>query len=440
MTQRGRLILFLALLAAGFIYVGAILLAAHRHATEVFTKQEVESLLLMQALKEQKTTCPAVFGKQVPGNGWKALLKALRGFRDIPDEELHAIPEVSGRFPAENDDFETLEEIFTEHGSILDDLRFALRHSEMDPEYDYAQDLNGQLAIIPDPIPAAQFVTGAAGFYHRMGQNERAVELFKMGLGLAQSIARKGPLYQILHQGVCEDWIIEGWRKVLESSHPLSAADLDRAALGIEALWQSRTRLPEAYRVEGVIRPYTLAEMGLHGYDPSMFDRWTIGRSWRFWFSRRLAYADALPTIRRFFDEVQPLFALPMGERKVAACTIEEEIQRSTNPLVPITAPPLVNLSKLEAIRATSWTLMRVATALACSQAEKGSMPEALKELVPRYLRIVPESPLSGRPLGYSSGKVWSSGVDGIDHGGKRSPKKDDEDPGYDIVWSVGHR
>jgi len=75
--------------------------------------------------------------------------------------------------------------------------------------------------------------------------------------------------------------------------------------------------------------------------------------------------------------------------------------------------------------------------AIAWYEAEKGVYPAALNDLVPKYLPTVPDCPLTGLPLRYTAGKVWSVGADRKDDGGAHDDMASEEDSTGDIVWEV---
>ncbi|MBI4603967.1 MAG: hypothetical protein HY721_18585 [Planctomycetes bacterium] len=67
-----------------------------------------------------------------------------------------------------------------------------------------------------------------------------------------------------------------------------------------------------------------------------------------------------------------------------------------------------------------AFSATRVLLAIRAHRLEAGKLPEALAELVPRYLEAVPRDPFDGQPLRYSREKlkVWSVGRDLEDQGG----------------------
>ena len=411
---------------------------AQGRATEVFRAHEKDLAEKIAALRGRKGSHPPIFGGVIPGNGWSAFVRSLEGFRAIPEADAEQVPEVNGGM--DEKDYPpptTLDPIFARHAAPFDELRLALRHSEVDPAYEYEQGLSMPLEHIAHVIRGARFLRGAASNHHRAGRDPETVDLLLMGLGMAQDVGRDGPLVSALVQIVCEGMVIETWREIL-GSNGLGAGDLKRAAAGMDALGATRPEIGDSCRIEGVVERQNLVLMGLTGLDSARFewDGFWSRRSWRYLFSRRLAYAGALPGYELYWRELEEVSKLPVHEREGVSRKTQDSAFSDPNPYVRRELPPVSKVYRRDTIAQMEWTLMRVATAVAWYAAEKGAMPASLAELVPRYLPSLPDCPLASKPLGYVAGKVWSYGVDGVDNGGTPNPKGDEE-PGGDVVWTV---
>ena len=408
---------------------------AQGRATAVFREHEKDLAAKIAALRGRKGSHPPIFGGVIPGNGWCAFVRALEGFRAIPETDAEQVPELNGS--VEEKDYSpptTLDPIFARHAAPFDELRLALRHSEVDPAYVYEEGQSLPLEHIPHAIRAAKFLTGVASNHHRAGRDSETVDPLLMGLGMAQDVGRDGPILSALFQIVCEANAIEAWRETLRS-HGLSTGDLARAAEGMDALRIRRPEFGESCRIEGIMARRTLVIMGLTGLDSAHFELagFWAGRSWRYLFSRRLAYAGAFPDYERFYRELEGIPKLPVHEREGASLKAQVG---GPNPLTRVVLPAVAKGYRRDAIAQMNWTLMRAATAVAWFEAEKGAMPASLADLVPRFMPSVPVCPLTSKPLGYAPGKVWSYGVDGVDNGGTSNPRGDEESGG-DVVWTV---
>ena len=80
--------------------------------------------------------------------------------------------------------------------------------------------------------------------------------------------------------------------------------------------------------------------------------------------------------------------------------------------------------------------LLTMELALRCFRQEHGKVPAKLDELVPAYLKTVPQDPFSGKPLVYrTQGTNWllySVGPDGMDNGGVHQGRETSR-PGTDL-------
>lgn len=147
--------------------------------------------------------------------------------------------------------------------------------------------------------------------------------------------------------------------------------------------------------------------------------------------TRRLAaelYRSLIANLGKRFSEREPL-PFEMPERltenvygKVVTSflleTLEKAATRTMNEEVEISAT-------------------RLLIAMKRYQLETGKLPEALADLVPKYIDRIPEDPFDGKPLRYSPGKklIYSIGSDLEDSGGTEDEEKqgDAEEPTFPV-------
>ena len=91
-----------------------------------------------------------------------------------------------------------------------------------------------------------------------------------------------------------------------------------------------------------------------------------------------------------------------------------------------------------ELLRAKLRLLIAELAVRGCAQ-EKGQPPRQLHQLVPEYLKAVPQDPFSGQPLVYRlQGTNWllySVALDGVDNGGVGKTNRGDPPPGTDLFY-----
>ena len=86
--------------------------------------------------------------------------------------------------------------------------------------------------------------------------------------------------------------------------------------------------------------------------------------------------------------------------------------------------------------------MTRAAIAVERFRRAEGRLPDSLVEVAPRFIDSVPMDPFGNRAIGYRKTEkgyvVYSTGEDGVDHGGTPVPTPNQYDaPGYDIVFTV---
>lgn len=425
----------LGILTAMGLALGFSFWVAHRRATATFKRHEQDVAARIAAIRARKKVPQSlIYGERIPGNGWPTLFRTLSGFKAIPKEDTNLVPRMA-EDPNIAIDPTATEAVFAKYAGLVEELRRALRHEWSDAEYRLEEGYSLEVPHLGPSIHVARFLASMADHRHGKGEDDRAAEPVLLALGLAQDMGRNGFLVCFLVQIVCEGIAADAWKTVLKS-HRLPARDLESFAACLDTLQGTRPDFFDSFVVEDPCLRLSLAQCGLKGL-------WLYGEDyllkvgWRYFFSRKFVMADALPIIERFFKGIEGLRRLSPCQWEEESQRIRDEASRDKNPVVELLIPALVKAVQREKIARMNLALMRVATALAWYEAEKGAPPPALGDLVPRYLPKVPECPLTGKPFGYTPGKVWSFGVDGVDNGGKPTPEDQEEEPGYDVVWEV---
>src|SRR5438552_10133072 len=94
----------------------------------------------------------------------------------------------------------------------------------------------------------------------------------------------------------------------------------------MDALRVTRPEFADSYAVEDFLARRSLVIMGLTGQDSAGFEMqgFRKGRSWRYLFSRRLAYAGALSSFETFYRDLERLKALPAHRREAEGQRIQD--------------------------------------------------------------------------------------------------------------------
>lgn len=439
MNRRRALYVFLGILGVIGVVFGLIIWDAHRRATELAREHDIDVKARIAAIRARvHPPRAALFGEPLPGNGASALIAALRGIHKIPESESQIVPAIAADFTDEGDvDDDLIEFFYAANRTRIDDLRGALRHEKLVLDRIYEQGFQMNLPELSDAIASARFLAGLSDHLYRWGQDKECLEPVLLALAVGQAVGRDGPMVSGLVQIVCESVGEEAWRGVLEE-YDLDAGVLSRAARAMDQLRTTRSDMADSYEVEDAIGRRGIVDLVLAPAAGMSIEssEGMVDRHWRYLFSRSIFFAAALPVFQQYYAEMIRLRTRPSYEWESAAVRIQDAGLASRHAMARMLLPAITRAYRREATSLMSWTLMRVATAIAWYEAEKGMPPASLRDLVPRYIASLPVCPLTGKPLGYAPGKVWSYGVDGVDDGGKPNPKGDEE-PGGDVVWVV---
>jgi hypothetical protein len=422
---------------AGLAFFGVVW-SAHRRANEVFERHDRLVREAIESIRARSARRPSLYDPPIEGNGWTAYMDALNGITAIPAEEGDEIPAIKGE-PEFVPDRERLGEVFQKYAPLIDDLRKSFRHDKFVPKYDYEQGLAAPMSNISEAIRTARYLSGLAEYLHEEGQDGPALEALTLGLALGHDTGRSGPIVNQLVQIVCES--IEAWGvRDLLSGHSLEAADLESFARKLDRLSDARPSVADSFAVEDALMRRTIVEYG-RGSPVAMslngFNNVWLRRSWRYFFSNRLALAGALGELEDAFRQARAVSGLAPHLRAEAMRKDADRVMASKNPVVLMLYPAVSKVYARDAFSQMELTLMRVATAIAWYESERGQPPEKLADLVPRYLPRVPACPLTGMPLGYRDGAVWSPGKNGIDDGGTPGRDNDPDAEDGDVVWWV---
>jgi hypothetical protein len=429
----------LGLLGGLGLLCGAFVWQAQSRATQVFERYDLRANQAIAGLRSRVWARPVLFPPAVSGDGWPPYAAALAGFAAIPDAEAGEIPTLNGE-PGFQPDLETLEDLFQKYEPLVEQLRESYRRNTFHPGYRYESGLVMEMTSMTQAIRAAKFLADRAIHFHQSGRRAEALESLILGLGVGHDTARGGVIINSLILNVCEGFEEESLRGILKE-HEFKAQELEVFAGSLDLLWETRPEVGDTFAADEVVLCRSVADWGLSRVpEPGSGVENGGGlakRSWRYLFSRRLATAGALGELEEFYGQCRTVSALATPLRAAAMEKVVDARLLSRNPILQSWLPAAGKVSRRDAISQMKWVLMRVSVALAWYEVEKGAAPGALKDLVPRYLSKVPLCALTGLPLGYRPGQVWSPGLNTKDDGGIPGSKDDADDEDGDVVWTV---
>lgn len=141
-----------------------------------------------------------------------------------------------------------------------------------------------------------------------------------------------------------------------------------------------------------------------------------------------LKYHNQYQIARLYQEHLLPAFDPVAGTIDVARLdkqSIEERLGTRTpyNVFASLMGPPVSAAARNAARAQATINLARVAVAIERHRLDRGSLPDSLEALAPRYLDPVPPDPVNGQPLRYRRGEdgrftLYSLGVNGQDDQG----------------------
>lgn len=424
------------LLAATF---GAAWWGLQRRATAVFERQDARARELMAGLRSRSWPRPVLFGPAIPGDGWNDYAQALAAFAAIPDAEADELRTIQTE-PNFEPDLEAIEEFFEKYAPLVEQLRTSQRRAGFTPQYQYEAGSFVPLPTVTQAIRTARILSARATHFYDSGRRAEALDSLAMGIGVGHDTARGGVTVNLMVRQVCEG--IEAWalREILED-HEFKPKELERFAGQLDRLLETRPAVGPAVDAEEACTINSLVGTGLRGAPLAVALR--AGdhvRNWRYLYSERLACAGALGDLARMYEAMRSSSVLDSHLRGPASLKAMDGVKLDRNPITASMSFSADRFYRRDSIALLELTMMRVAVALARFDLDQGDMPARLDDLVPRYLPKVPLCPLTGLPLLYKDGKVWSVGENRVDDGGVSGRDAATDAADGDYVWKVSRR
>ncbi|HTF57103.1 MAG TPA: hypothetical protein VK661_07710, partial [Planctomycetota bacterium] len=386
------------------------------------------------ALRSQRVLRPNLFDPAEEGNAWELETRALEALAALPAEDLEGFPSFSGdEHP--NPDPAKIESTLKKIRPQIEDLKHALRRRWVEPNYRYEEHVGLKMPHLSQAIRMGKLLRDGAVYLHGEGKLNEAVDFIVLGLGLADHIVVKGSLVPGMVGIVVRSCIHEALRKIL-AAHHLDTASLQRLARTLDLLESAEPNLNECLRVDDLFTRLVILDLVDHQLKG--VGDFTAGASFRHWFSLRIMMAESVEAQDRFMEGVERVSVLPLWERPAAGRDVLAPFEHHPTAIHALMLPQLGRAWRNAAECSMEHKLARLAVALAMHQAEHGTYPAKLADLVPRYLSTLTIDPYAGQPFGYSvtagAAVVYSFGEDRDDDGGRPVP---DDDIDGDVVWTV---
>ncbi len=426
----------LILLSAGGVFLDAWIAAA-----KLLEREEEGVRRRSEELRNFKVVRPTLFEPAEEGNAWDSIEKANVAIRAIPMEEQDVLfPTLSGEeFPTFDD--RAIARLLPGVDPAMEHLERALRLRDWEPGRNY-DDLFGSWP--PESGATTRLsrsLNDLAIHKHRLSRFQESLELLAKALWIVEWSTAKGTwqeertvwILNGLHRNTLRDILrlheatsstlawFAGVMDRIEEAHPPSVELLRREDLAIRQVYLRVAR-------EGMMPRcvYKLQDTG-----------WPVHRGL---LPLRLQVARWLNQHESVFQNQVRLATLdPWLRTHLGRC---ESRSKSEN-LFEVLSGPLRHAWCGWLSNRRGSALARVAVAVAWFESERGSYPQSMSELVPRYLKAVPIDFTNGKPLCYSnrgeSAVVYALGRDGDDDDG-RAVMEDDSDEDGDIVWTVKRR
>ncbi|HUR38914.1 MAG TPA: hypothetical protein VM222_05450 [Planctomycetota bacterium] len=427
------------------LVLGLVVGDAHRRAAATLERHRVDFEQKAARFRGRDHARPPSFGEPIDGNAWEHYGPALTALLAVPDELANLVPIIEGSPDIEGDppDEHALHNLFREYAPHVAAMERGARCRKVEiPGFSFEP--TGHLPA-GEALRASKWIAGILSHSHRMAREAEALAAARLGLAFAQDFGRSGMPVHSLIQCVGESVTTFALQEAL-GSHAFNASELSGFAQTLDRLDAGRPDVADCLAGEALYVQHQLLNLPWKDFESSTVSLGStktqrLHPSWRCLFSKDITRARALgisiPRLKRAME----LRGLPPWERIAASPPLSKDAESSGNELSDILGMSTRRFFYRDAVTLLGRVLLRVSVALARYEAEESRYPERLEDLVPRHLAKVPVCPLTGLPLRYEAGKVWSVGKNRVDDGGAADPGDVEEGGEHgDVVWVVKRR
>ena len=361
--------------------------------------------------------------------------RVLAAIGHIPQSELEVLPELHPLDPFVIDEA-AVEALFVRHGDLfaeLEEARFA-DHMSANPALvrgkDNATNVVGwqTLTWLLDGRVRHALVEG------KPKDAARAIQ--QQLLGGSDLATGFGAINVLVGRGIAGR-ALEHLRLLLAQDGP-DAATLEGLAEDLKTPAVSPRSLEEILRVELIFARQALVDLALGRSEIEYSFSGEVGL--RHVGSTRLFAAETLEVMSHQERLLEGLGDLSW-RKKILRLTVADEMPRDpVEAAVHMTRTVWPRIARRMAHEAMGRNLAEVAIALRRYRLDHGAWPPTLDALVPSYLDTLEACPLTGLPLGYADGKVWSGGGDFDDDGGRPVDPDGEPDADGDVIWDLNDK
>jgi hypothetical protein len=381
-------------LAAIFFLPLILVLNALRHARQTIDRYEVETKARFEEYLRQSLIRPPILDDPLPGNAWddyQAVFGDIRKsstVRSLSDQRTWQVPSFD------------LDSNLILLKPYLERLSHALHRHSVYPAHLWTSPGDELYRVSPMLEHLIRKLIEA----HR---DTEALDILLIQTGFNMDMARHA---QVTRAAASFHGFIRsaGMAAGMFESHSLKAPGLARFAGDLDAIERSRPTMLEAWEVTDALGPYQCA---LYLNSPDAIP--DLNPSWRDLGSSTLARARACEELPDFFRHYLKVGKQPLAQRARLGPLLNGSDTFTRTAYCTVVAGA-GNSYPIEAEFLREWALLRLMTALAWYESEKGSHPAKLADLVPRYLASVPDPLPDGSPLRYAAGRLeWTVGGSG---------------------------
>lgn len=394
-----KIVGIIAAVAAGILLVAGVWVRSITQAR--WERLEAELRGLAKKERDRDPHRPVLRGTAVPGNAWDDYRLALAEFSKVPGQGK--LGELVRREPKADPAVGTA--ALAQGGRVLELLAQGAAKDSSRYGFDWEQGFQMKYPRYQDMIAVVSLAVLKARSLEADGKRRDAAAVLIDAAQFGRDAADEGPLIMGLMGLAMLAQALDGVRELSASADPETLADLEA---GLAQLDRRFPTYGDCLRREHLGMAWAL----ISG-DPEIAAG--AGAGWGF--VQKLVYLKAYERNSEFLERSAQASARSWSESRSTSAAIQDEVSQSWNPIVKWVVPGLGSTEKTFRERRTQLRLLQAAVHFR----RTGELLDVADPFGDKILSV-----RTGDAL-----KLWSVGMDGLDHGGKGEWKAA---PGPDIV------